>query len=387
MKLPELCNIDGCRKIGNHNGNHDQFPTDVWKFMNEKDKKKLVKAGFATPRGGAKGAYQNHVVRTNKVIIPFERLKPEFRLNDFKDDYVIRLYPEQYFAKANAPKKEFSSEKYSWIRIGENAFILYRTHESFSDLPPNNDWSVRYLEKNGEIVKNRGENVIDEGHYVLRIPRLGDSPKRYEGPPQGLFAPEYANKETNYLCKCVLAWLIIHTIGSPYTTNQALWLMSILSSENLLNDEIYEFRGTIRHGLTSCPLCLRFVRYNELHETVSFEEDSALGNAPDQVSGATRSTMVNLFHLEPLNYDYLAHLPQNIAWGHAICNTHLGQRKCYSLPEIIRMGNKVGIIRSKGIETFGWISDDMDMIRSPNGSVWIQLHGDIAELDPPKSDS
>jgi hypothetical protein len=44
---------------------------------------------------------------------------------------------------------------------------------------------------------------------------------------------------------------------------------------------------------------------------------------------------------------------------------------------------KVGIIKPEGIETFGWISEDHKMIRSPNGAVWIQLHGDIAEHVPP----
>lgn len=43
------------------------------------------------------------------------------------------------------------------------------------------------------------------------------------------------------------------------------------------------------------------------------------------------------------------------------------------------MHNKLGIIRPEGIETFGWISDDYQMIRSPNGAVWIQLHGDMDE--------
>ena len=38
---------------------------------------------------------------------------------------------------------------------------------------------------------------------------------------------------------------------------------------------------------------------------------------------------------------------------------------------------KVGIIKEDGIETFGWISDDYEMIRSPLGAVWIQLSQDM----------
>lgn len=83
------------------------------------------------------------------------------------------------------------------------------------------------------------------------------------------------------------------------------------------------------------------------------------------------------------------HIPSNVAWGHAVCNTHLGQRPCLSLAQIKQMGRKVGIINPDGsIETFGWISDDDRMIRSPLGAVWIQLNGDMAgdEDTPPEPD-
>ena len=100
---------------------------------------------------------------------------------------------------------------------------------------------------------------------------------------------------------------------------------------------------------------MRFIKYEELHKMVSFEDASGLANAAMQVVGATRSTIVNLFHLEPLVYRSLVHIPQNVAWGHAVCNTRLGQRRCYSLAELIAMNRKVGVVREEGVETFGWI--------------------------------
>lgn len=115
---------------------------------------------------------------------------------------------------------------------------------------------------------------------------------------------------------------------------------------------------------------------------VEFEDAIGNENAAGQVEGATRSTIVNLFHLTPLRYDSVAHIPQSVAWGHAVCNTRLGQRQCISLAEIIEMDLKVGIIKPEGIETFGWITTDYKMIRSPNGAVWIQLNGDIADGPP-----
>jgi len=205
-----------------------------------------------------------------------------------------------------------------------------------------------------------------------------------EGAPQGVFAPEYADQETNFLAQSVLAWLIIHTMGSPYTTSQAAHLQAILEIEGLLDSSNYEYNGVLRHGLCACPLCLRFIRYPELHDMVGFEDAAGNENAAGQVEGATRSTIVNLFHLTPLRYDTIAHIPQSVAWGHAVCNTRLGQRECISLAQIIEMDLKVGIIKPEGIETFGWITTDYKMIRSPNGAVWIQLNGDIAD-GPPSS--
>lgn len=369
---PALCAEDGCRLLAGHGGRHNRFPVAAWDFMEERDKNKLVKAGFATPRGGAKGAYQNHVVRSNRVIIPFERMGIA-PLEEFADGYVIRLFPEQYFQSSRVPMPEFLAED-AVVRVGENAFVLYGSHASHEALPPMDNWRPRRLLKDGvEVVERRGNNLVDDGHYVLRMPKLGNRAKTVLGPPQGIFAPEYADEETNFLCRCVLAWLIIHTNQSPYTTSQAAHLKAILSAEDLRNDEVWEFRGVLRHGLTACPLCTRFINHRELHEMLVLDEEDGLENAGLQVAGATRSTIVNLFHLEPLRYDRLDHAPAAVAWGHAICNTKLGQRRCYSVAELTRDGEKVGLINEEGIETFGWMSPNWEMIRSPRGSVWIRI--------------
>lgn len=381
---PNLCGHDGCRRLAYHLGWHDARPTEAWEFFSEKDKNKITKAGFATPRGGAKGAYQNHVARSSKVIIPYERL-PDVDLSLYQDGYSIRLLPEQYFNGPKSPKSEFLPAD-APVRVGANAFVLYRTHDVLDGLPPMDGWQVRALLRDGQPVTKRGNGAIDIGHYVLRIPRLGERPKRVEGPPQGVFAPEYADEDTNFLAKCVLAWLIIQTKGSPYTLIQASHLRAILRDEELDNMDDYEQGGALRRGQTSCPLCMRFLAYSELHATVSFVDEGGLTNASEQIEGATRSTVVNLFHLMPLLYHELTHIPRNIGWGHAVCNTRLGQRPCYSLHQLIDMDLKVGIVREEGlVETFGWISTDWLMIRSPNGAVWMQLNGDGVEGSPQES--
>ena len=112
---------------------------------------------------------------------------------------------------------------------------------------------------------------------------------------------------------------------------------------------------------------------------LSLDNEDGLGNSGSQVEGATRSTIVNLFHLEPLSYSRLDHKPEFVSWGHATCNTKLGQRKCYSLKELRGDGEKVGVVREEGIETFGWISPNWEFIRSPYGSVWIRISEDRPE--------
>lgn len=370
-----LCNDNGCRLLRGHSGDHKRHPVSAWEFMNDQDKNKLNKAGFATPRGGAKGAYQNHVVRSNRVIVPFERIAMA-PLREFTDGYIVRLFPEQYFESSKKPRPEFLG-KDATIKVGENAFVLYGSHSTYEALPPMNDWKPRRLLKEGvEVKERRGNQVVDDGHYVLRLPKLGEKIKQEVGPPQGIFAPEYSDEETNFLCRCVLAWLIIHTDRSPYTTAQAAHLKAILASENLKNDETWEFRGVFRHGLTACPLCTRFITYTDLHEMLALEDEEGLGNAGVQVEGATRSTIVNLFHLLPLRYDRLDHVPSSVAWGHATCNTRLGQRRCFSVAELTQDGDKVGVITEAGVETIGWISLNWEMIRSPLGAVWIRICSD-----------
>ena len=374
-----LCNNNGCRLIRDHAGIHSRFPTTAWNFFEARDKNKLTKAGFATPRGGAKNAYQNHVLRNNRVIIPFEKFDPA-NLDLYEDGYVVRVLPEQYFSRPNRPKPEFRRAN-AQVQVGVNAFVLYRTWASYNEFPPLGGWRVRSLLLNGVPTATRERGVVDVGEYVLRLSTHGVNPERQEGAPQGIFATEYADEETNYLSKCVLALLIINSLNSPYTHGQAGHLIQILRAAGILDYAAFERTGVIRRNHTCCPLCLKIIRYTEFHDTISFEESEALANAGNQIAGSTRSTIVNLFHLKPLIYHSLTHIPENLGWGHAVCNTYLAQRTCYSLSELEAIGLKVGIIYEDHVETFGWISNDSKFIRSPNGAVWIQISSDMSDAE------
>jgi hypothetical protein len=370
----DLCKVDGCLLEKGHRGKHNKYPINVWEdSFFQKDIDKVSKAGYATPRGGGKNAYQNHVYRNNQVIIPYEKLS-SVNLQNYKDGYVIRLFPKQYFENAGQVKNEFLSEN-SLAQVGVNAFILYRTHEDYRDFPPLNNWTVRHLENDGYTVTRRSKSVVDAGHYVLRLHSISTNHQTIEGPPQGIFAPEYADEKTNYLSKAFLAWLIIKTQNSPYDENNFEHLKAILEFHNLNNIVTLEQKSILKNGLTCCPLCTKTIEYNQLHEMLSFNGASGLANSQEQVEGATRSTAVNLFHMMPLVYESLEHKPDQLSWGHAICNTRLGQRECIPLNTIQEHGKKIAIIDSseKPTDTIGYISNDKQFIRSDNGDVWIKI--------------
>ncbi len=367
----ELCGVEECRLVSGHGGQHNRYPSRAWSFFEDRDRNKITKAGFATPRGGAKGAYQNHVDRSNKVIIPYEFLG-QVDLANYQDGYVIRLFPTQYFDAAGVPKAEFIQPG-AQIVIGDNAFILYRTHDTFADLPPLAGWEIRYLRRDGVLTNRRGGGAIDHGHYVLRLATLGDRAERSEGPPQGIFATEYADVETNYFSKCVLALMIVMTEGSPYTEEQSKHLKAIIDQRGLFDQADWERRGILLNGVPQCPLCLGKLTYAEFHETISLDEEGGLENAGHQVEGATRSTKLNLFHMRPLFYKALVHQPSNIAWGHAVCNTRLGQRPCYSVAELNEQGRQITLVGNNGQPHDGHMSTDGLMIRSEQGGVWIEI--------------
>jgi hypothetical protein len=339
--------------------------TSAWSFLASKDKKKIVKAGFATPRGGAKNAYQNHVLRSNRVIIPWERLD-DLDLSAYRQGFVIRILPEQCFERPGKLTGELGRRG---VKVGANAFVLYRTHKSLEEFPPIKGWKPRGLTKDGVAVTKRGARVVDTGEYVIRL----SNPKLEQGPPQGIFAPEYADVEDNRLSQAVLAWILCRSLDAPYKKASVERLERQIAGRDskLLAAERLEREYILRDGVASCPLCQRKIRYSEFHQILDLSEATGLANAGLQVEGATRSTIVNLFHLGPLLYGKeLNHRPDRVAWGHAVCNTLLGQRRCIPLNELTETGQALDL---ESDESFGWISKDENMIRSKDGGVWVRL--------------
>jgi hypothetical protein len=75
--------------------------------------------------------------------------------------------------------------------------------------------------------------------------------------------------------------------------------------------------------------------------------------------------------MKPLLYGKeLHHTPEAVAWGHAICNTLLGQRACVPLAEIEETGVE---LRYDDGSMWGFSAADESMLRSNDRGVWARL--------------
>lgn len=353
-----------CRRLAAHTGGHAAQPT-LWNGIGydpgEKTRKKIVKAGFATPRGGAKGGYQNHVTRSSRVILPYEHTdKVDF--SNYEQGYVVRLTAAQARALLSEHRVTSQDERL-YVEIGgelHQAFVLYRSSTDEAVLRPRQYWKPCEHRINGVVSPRRSEAGEDYGHFLLRIPRATPL-----GIQQGIFAPEYVGKSENYACQLFLTYLAYMTEGYPRDPNLD-HVIAVLQDLGVFDPARWSLRGiTDTSGVTSCPLCNRRIAAPELHETIDPSRIPGLANSGVQLD-ETRSTLVNLYHLRPLLYSpTLGHTVQNIAWGHAHCNTLLSQRASYTATELAVQGDEPDI-------ALYW-SDDQQFIRSADGRAWVSV--------------
>lgn len=354
-----------CLLQRSHGGNHKAQPT-LWNNIlhdpGDRTYKKIVKAGFATPRGGAKGGYQNHVTRSSRVIIPFEHAD-KVNFSNYEQGAVIRVTaPQAAGIHENDGFENRGGALYVEI-CGEyrQAFVLYRSQSDLETFPIPENWYPCEMQVNGISQSRRSANGVDVGHYLRRVPR--DS--KNLGIQQGIFAPEYTRRSVNYACQVFLTHLAYRTEGHPRDPN-ADHVEEILKTLNIYNDSLWRHEGIIdKDGVSTCPLCNRRIAYEELHETIDPSLVPGLANSGVQL-GETRSTLVNLYHLRPLLYaSELGHTPQNIAWGHAHCNTFLAQRVSFSLRALMDAGKRPDL-------DLYW-DDNEEFIRASDGRAWVSL--------------
>jgi hypothetical protein len=361
-----LKRVDGanCLKQLKHAGTCNRFPS-VWTEIShdpeEKTRKKIVKAGFATPRGGDKGGYQNHVSRSSRVIVPLEHSHRVDFVN-YEQGAIVRITIPQMDSLVKSGKLYENDEGLEIAVNGrrQKAFVLYRSQEELNAFPIKKKWVPCGHRINGVESTRRSTLGEDYGHFLARIPRGLKA-----GIQQGIFAPEYVGKQENYVCQVFLTLLAYKTIGQPSDTN-LLHVEEILDQFHVLDYDRLEMRAIVnKKHETTCPLCMRPIESHELHEAIDPSQVPGLANSGVQLA-ETRSTLVNLFHLEPLLYEpVLGHNVKNIAWGHAHCNTLLAQRRTYSLNELRSFGKPVD-------STLYW-NDNQSFIRSGDHRAWVSV--------------
>lgn len=353
-----------CRKIRGHRGVHAPFPT-LWNSIaadpGDKTQKKINKAGFATPRGGAKGGYQNHVTRSSRVILPLEHAG-KVKFSNYEQGYTIRVTVPQA-VDLLAEKGLADKDGRLQVRLDgqwAQAFVLYRSATELKLLPPLDGWIPCEHRVEGRVSARRSAKGEDLGHYLVRVPK-----GLTEGIQQGIFAPEYVGREENYACQMLLTYLAYMTQGHPSDENLP-HVVAILKDLDVWEPDRWRLEGIVdEHGVTSCPLCGRCIANPELHETIDPSRVPGLENSGVQLD-ETRSTLVNLYHLSPLLYDsVLGHTVRNIAWGHAHCNTLLAQRRSFTTQQLASEGTRPTI-------DLYW-SPDERFIRSKDGRAWVSV--------------
>ena len=157
--------------------------------------------------------------------------------------------------------------------------------------------------------------------------------------------------------------------NNPYKQEHGLHIKKILKKYNCLDIEKFKYYSAIdSNKKLTCPLCLKKIKYEDLHRTADYSDNSHSENAVTQNVYTTRSTQVNVFHMRPLVYGSVEHKPYQVFWGHHHCNTNLGQNRCFSLEEI-KQFKKDGKIKNEKI----FADNSQKSIRDEKGNYYIKI--------------
>lgn len=329
--LPPLCLRDSCRRLKGHKGRCDVCTMEPLKNLPEEVVKKIGKTSMT--RGAQpydRVPYQNRVRRWNRAVIPF-KFKLASPVGGYENGYTIMVRPEEYFNPDTLQRKDdFPGD----VIIGENAFIYYDNRKDWNDYPPEKyNWEPCYILLDEERVKKRVAGVVDKGHFVARVPATttpgAEGEKIVKGIPQGIRFFEHASREETWKTMMQLAYLAWKSedIGEYSTGDMPRHLESILEHYKLNDDKKLESNGSLRNGVTCCPLCRESVKALDLIEKVA--------QVPGREVVDLTITKASLFHLDALTPGKFTHKVYRVAWGHYHCNV---------------------VIRDKGVdETLSWM--------------------------------
>lgn len=314
--LPKLCLQNSCNKFDGHRGECNPYPMESLGNLPKDIVKKIGKTSMT--RGAQpydRVPYQNRVRRWNRAIVPyaFKDVRPD---GGFENEFVIMVRPEEYF---NPDTRQRKQDFPNSVVVGENAFVYYDNRENWNRYPPANyNWEPCRITLDGKSVKRRITGIVDEGHFLARVPATttpgSEGKKIVEGLPQGIRFFEYASQDETWQTMMQLAYLAWSSRNvEKYTTGKMpILLKSILKHHSLDDDERFRQNGALSNNVTCCPLCKESIDASELIEKVE--------QVPGREVVDLTITKANLFHLDALRPGEFNHKVYRVAWGHYHCN-------------------------------------------------------------------
>lgn len=263
--------------------------------------------------------YQNRVLRSSTVLVPFESWKGGALLSvGFESGYIVLVSPEQYYVNSTfSVRPDFPQE----LVLGQNLLLFYETRTQLTQYPPQTlnlvPATSRQSPLGGQYVARVSNTTSKEQSAI----REGFATGALKG--AGIRVYEYASAEELEATRLQLAFLAWRTPGlmelalAAGTENPQLCkeLLDKVCHEKGLADIalLQEARTLNREEITTCPLCLKPITAIEL----ASREKQAEGR---EVHNLT-ITAANLFHVQELRVDLFNHRRYNLGWGHHHCNT------------------------------------------------------------------
>lgn len=264
--------------------------------------------------------YQNRVLRSSTVLIPFEQWRDGvlFSSVGFENGYIVLASPEQYYLD-NPPHAR--PDLPEGLELGKNLLLFYETRVHLKNYSPDtlnlSPATSRMAPLGGQYVARVSNTTSKEQNAI----RAGFTTGTLKG--AGIRVYEYASAEELEATRLQLAFLAwrapgIIELASAAGTEDPLLCKELIDKachEKGLADfaRLREARILNADETTICPLCLKPIMATEL----ASREKQAEGREVHDLT----ITAANLFHIQELRVGQFNHRRYNLGWGHHHCNT------------------------------------------------------------------
>ena len=268
--------------------------------------------------------YQNRVLRTSTVLIPYSvwrhHFTPELAGRLFGRGYIVLISPDDYFGHLRN-RDEIAG---AGLELGSNALVFYETRAQWNtNNPAALDWRAAESRRSplgGQYVARISATTAteDAGGKIIR----GFQTTHKKG--AGIRVFEYASETVIGECRFqleALFWLCEDSEAVVVNNGMAAEDASLRKKATVEEcqrrglfdlDRLTQARTLNGNGRPICPLCLL-----ELSSQGFFTRmEQAEGR---EVLDLT-VTQINLFHIEEVRMGVFNHRPYNLGWGHHHCN-------------------------------------------------------------------